>query len=134
MTRRVIVVDGANVAYEECSEGGCPKVSNLLAVRQALEEKGYDPIIIVDASLKHRIDDPDQLEKLIQQQTVRQTPAGTDADYFVLEIAAQNDALVITNDRYRDYQEQYPWIEERRVPLMIIGGQVQLYEKPCELD
>ncbi|HBY96830.1 MAG: hypothetical protein M5U01_33535 [Ardenticatenaceae bacterium] len=68
---RVIVVDGANVAYEEVSKENQPKVSNLVAVRRVLEQKGYRPIVIVDASLRYEIDDPAQLEVLIDDQTIR---------------------------------------------------------------
>ena len=44
----VAVVDGANIAYIEESQEGKPKVSNLVAVRKALQEKGIEPIVIVD--------------------------------------------------------------------------------------
>ncbi|MBX6342575.1 MAG: Zc3h12a-like ribonuclease, partial [Thermomicrobiaceae bacterium] len=68
---KVAVVDGSNVAYEEQTKGGKPKVSNLVAVRRALEERGYHPIVIVDASLHHVVDDPPQLEALLDRQEVR---------------------------------------------------------------
>ena len=68
MPKRIAVVDGANIAYVERSRQGDPKISNLLAVRAALEKKGYEPLIIVDASLIYRIDDRPQLEALIQDQ------------------------------------------------------------------
>jgi len=125
----VVVVDGANVAYAELSQKGEPKVSNLMAVRHALKKKGYEPILIVDASLRHQVDDPDQLEALIDDQVIRQAPAGTDADYFILEIAEQQGAYVVSNDEFERWRDQYPWIERRRVPLMIVKGQVELYEK-----
>jgi hypothetical protein len=130
--KSVIVVDGANVAYIEESKGGEPKVSNLVAVRQALEKRGYEPVIIVDASLRHQVDDPDQLEALIEDQKIRQAPAGTDADYFILQFAEQKDALVVSNDEFEQYQDQFPWIEQRRVPLMIVHGDVQLYGNDLE--
>ena len=127
--KNVVVIDGANVAYEERSAGGKPKFSNLLKVRRELEEKGFEPVILVDASLKYDIDDSEQLEKLIQSQQVRQVPAGTDADYFIIQFAQELDALIVTNDRYRDYAGQYPWIAERRLPYMIVKGEVVLYEE-----
>jgi hypothetical protein len=130
--KSVIVVDGANVAYIEESKEGDPKVSNLVAVREALEAKGYEPVIIVDASLRHQVDDPDQLEALIEDQKIRQAPAGTDADYFILQFAEQKDALVVSNDEFEQYQDQFPWIEQRRVPLMIVHGDVQLYGNDLE--
>ncbi len=128
----VIVVDGANVAYIEESKEGDPKVSNLVAIREELEAKGYEPVIIVDASLRHQVDDPDQLEALIEDQRIRQAPAGTDADYFILQFAEQKDALVVSNDEFEQYQDQFPWIEQRRVPLMIVHGDVQLYGNDLE--
>lgn len=131
MASKVAVVDGANIAYAELSAEGQPKVSNLLAVRHKLRELGYEPIIIVDATLRHEIDDPDQLEALIDDQVVRQAPASTDADYFVLETAHEHDgALVVSNDTFQEYRDAYPALAERRVPLMIIWGEVQLYEIP----
>jgi hypothetical protein len=127
--KEMIVIDGANVAYEEKSAGGKPKLSNLLKVRRELEERGFEAVILVDASLKYDIDDQSQLETLIRSQQVRQVPAGTDADFFIIQLAGQLDARVVTNDRYKDYVEQYPWISERRLPYMIVKGEVVLYEE-----
>ncbi|HHX45160.1 MAG TPA: hypothetical protein GX714_14410 [Chloroflexi bacterium] len=127
-TDSVAVVDGSNIAYTELSANGDPKVSNIVAVCRDLRDRGYRPVVIVDASLRHEIDDPDQLEALLDDQDVRQAPAGTQADYFVLEVADELGALVISNDGFDEYREQYPWIDERRVPLMIVGGEVMLHE------
>ena len=57
MPKRIAVVDGANIAYAERSEKGDSKISNLLAVRATLEQKGYETVMIVDASLLYEIDD-----------------------------------------------------------------------------
>jgi hypothetical protein len=127
--REVVVIDGANVAYEERSAGGKPKLANLLKVRGELEERGFEAVIIVDASLKYDIDDQTQLEALIRSQQVRQVPAGTDADYFIIQLADQFGARVVTNDRYKDYLEHYPWITDRRLPYMIVKGEVVLYDE-----
>ncbi len=128
--RQVAVVDGSNIGYEEKSGRHQPKVGNLLAVRRVLEEQGYQVIIIIDASFHHAVDDPQQLEKLLAEQIVRQAPAGTDADFFVLKTAEELDAVVVSNDTYEPYQQQFAWIKDRRLPLMIIGGQVELYQPP----
>jgi hypothetical protein len=130
----VILVDGANVAWAEQTKDDKPKVSNIVAMRQTLEKEGYDPIIIIDASLRHDIDDPNQLESLIDNQHVRQSPAGSEADFFVLETAQQQNARVVSNDTFEKYRDNYDWIWERRIPFMIVEGQVQLYEKDEERD
>jgi hypothetical protein len=127
--KKVVVIDGANVAYEERSAGGKPKLSNLLKVRRELEERGQEAVIIVDASLKYDIDDQEQLETLIRSQQIRQVPAGTDADFFIIQFAHELDALMVTNDRYKDYADRYPWIPERRLPYMIVKGEVVLYDE-----
>ena len=126
---RDVIVDGANVAYAERSENGDPKVSNLVAMVQTLERKGYEPTVIVDASLRHEVDDPGQLEGLLEELQYRQAPAGTDADYFILETADRLEAYVISNDEFEGKREEYPWLYERRVPFMIVHGEVELYEE-----
>lgn len=127
--RDVVVVDGSNVAFGEQTKQGKPQVSNLVAVRKELEQRGYEPVVIVDASLRHQIDDPDQLESLLEKQQVRQAPAGTDADFFVLQTADELEGKVVSNDTFEPYQDRFPWISDRRVPLMIVKGKVELYEQ-----
>lgn len=124
----VTVIDGANVAYIEKNEKGAPKVSNLIEVRSALDKMGYIVVIIVDASLRHEVDNPEQLESLLDKQIVHQAPSDTDADYFILEMANDMDAFVVSNDEFEQYRDKYPWIKERRVPLMIVNGHVELYK------
>jgi hypothetical protein len=127
-----ILVDGSNVACDEVSNGGKPKVSNIVAMRKALVEEGFDPLIIVDASLKHHIDDKEQLEALIELQEVREVPASTDADYFIIEYAEDDEAQIVTNDRFKDYQRKHRGLRDRLVPYMIVEGRVRLYERRLE--
>lgn len=42
-----IIVDGSNVAHEERTDDGDPKVANLRAMRPVLRDAGLDPIVIV---------------------------------------------------------------------------------------
>jgi hypothetical protein len=126
MSRKRIVVDGANVAYAEKTDEGKPKVSNLAKIHDRLHEEGYDPVIIVDASLVYEVDDRQQMEGLLDKQKLRQAPAETDADYFVLRTAQDHGAQIVTNDQYEGYQDEFD-VEERRVPFMIVDGEVELY-------
>lgn len=130
--KQYVVVDASNVAHEEVTDGGKPKLANLIAIRNELRELGYEPIIIADASLRHDIDDPQQFESLIDKQEVRQVPAGTDADFFIVETAEQQGAKIVSNDQYHDFKERHPWIKDRRVPFMIVKGKVQFYEDRLE--
>ncbi len=128
MSHRTAVVDGANVAYAELSQGDEPRVSNLVRLCGALQERGFHCLVIVDAALRHDVDDPDQLEGLLEERSWRQAPAGTDADYFILETADRLGAYVVSNDEFERWVDRYPWIPDRRVPFMIVRGEVELYE------
>jgi hypothetical protein len=132
--KETIVVDGANVAHEVKAKSGKARTSSLAAMRKTLIEMGFRPIIIVDAKLRHDIDDPDQLEKMFDQREVLQAPAGTDADYFVLETAKREEAKIVSNDRFQDYQDKFEGIREKRVPYMIVNDEIQLYAEKLEDD
>jgi hypothetical protein len=121
------VLDGANIAFEVRTKKGQAQLASLLSVRDAVQDLGYKPIIIIDASLIHEIDDREQLEALLKRQEIHQAPAATDADFFILETADREDAFVISNDMFQPYQDRYPWIKERRIPYMIVNGEAQIY-------
>lgn len=125
---QVAVVDGANVAHAEKTRDGKPKCSNITAMRALLQKRHFKPIVIADAALRHDVDDPQQFESLVDKQTIRQAPAGVRADYFVLRTAEEEEGVVVSNDTYREFRDSFGWIEERRVPFMIVEGKVQLYQ------
>lgn len=131
--KRVIVVDGSNVAWENASAAGQPRVSNLVAARRTLEEHGYDPIMIVDATLRHQVDDPDQLEALMDDERVLQAPAGTQADYFALATAKEQGCQIVSNDTFEQWSEEFPEVRKRRVPYMVVRDEFQLHE-PSLID
>lgn len=124
---RVAVVDGSNVANDEKSADRHPKLTSLVRMHEALERCGFRPITIVDATLRHDIDDREKLEKLLDAGSIRQAPAGTPADFFVLETAEREGGIVVSNDTYRQWREGRDWLEHRRVPFMVVDGNVELY-------
>ena len=121
-TKKVVLVDGSNVAHS--TEGEKALVSNLLAVRDKLKEEGFDPIIMADAALRHQIDDPKVFEDMIESGSIRQAPAGTDADYFILSFAREMNARILTNDRFRDRAHEFPEERDRIIRYMIVDGEV----------
>jgi hypothetical protein len=98
----------------------------LLIVREKLVEEGLEPIIVADAALRHQIDDTAQYERLIDDGVVRQAPAGTDADYFILAFARELKASIVSNDRFRDRIKQFPEAKERVIRYMILNDEVVL--------
>ena len=131
-TKKVVLVDGSNVAHS--TEGAKPMVGNLLAVRDKLKEEGFDPIIMADAALRHQIDDPKVYEDMIESGSVRQAPAGTDADYFILTFARELDADIVSNDRFRDRIKQFPEARDRVIRFMIVNDEVVLERRTHRRD
>jgi len=120
----VVLVDGSNVAHS--TEGEQALVANLLAIRDKLCEEGLEPIIVADAALRHQIDDPQRYEQLVEHGHVRQAPAGTDADYFILSFARELNASIVSNDRFRDRIKEFPEVRERVIRFMILQDEVVL--------
>ncbi|HSQ29102.1 MAG TPA: hypothetical protein VLN49_04590 [Gemmatimonadaceae bacterium] len=123
-TSNVVLVDGSNVAHS--TEGEQALVANLLAIRDKLCEEGLEPIIVADAALRHQIDDSERYEQLVEQGHVRQAPAGTDADYFILSFARELNASIVSNDRFRDRIKEFPEVRERVIRFMILQDEVVL--------
>ena len=99
-------------------------LSNIELVRRKLAEEGYEAVVLADAALRHQIDQPEQFERLVEDGTIRQAPAGTDADYFILSFARELEADIVSNDRFRDRQEAFPEARERMIRYMIVNGEV----------
>jgi hypothetical protein len=118
----VAIVDGSNVAHS--SEGGEARLENIRLVCVKLVEQGYEPVVVVDAALRHQIDDSAGYERLVDDGKIRQAPAGTDADYFILSFARELDASVVSNDRFKDRLEAFPEARERVIRYMIVNDEV----------
>jgi hypothetical protein len=118
----VAIVDGSNVAH--ATEGGEARLENIRLVCIKLQEQGYEPIVVVDAALRHQIDDRSGYEALVGKGNIRQAPAGTDADYFILSFARELDASVVSNDRFKDRLEAFPEAREQVIRFMIVNDEV----------
>ena len=121
---RIVLIDGSNVAHS--SEGEKARLANILLVADKMREEGMEPIIVADAALRHQIDDRGAYEQLVDDGKIKQAPAGTDADYFILSFARELGASVLSNDRYRDRIAKYPEVEERVIRYMIVADEVVL--------
>lgn len=119
---RTVIVDGSNVAHS--SEGERAQLGNIRAVRDKLVEEGYDPVILADAALRHQIDDERAFELMVESGEIRQAPAGTDADFFILSFARELEATIVSNDRFKDRVEAFPEVRDRVIRYMIINGEV----------
>lgn len=124
---KVAIIDGSNVAYS--TEGGQPRLDNIQLMVDKLEEDGYTPIVVVDAALRHSIDNETEYEKMVDSGKIKQAPAGTDADYFILSFARELEASIVSNDRFRDRSEGFPEASSRLIRYMIVNNEVVLEKR-----
>jgi len=104
MSRPILLVDGSNIAYgvgKKCA----PILQNLLHVLDELHKFDLHVIVIVDATLRHYIDRPKELEALINSDKILQAPAGRTADVFLLQLALKRQdkgepVYILTNDMF----------------------------------
>lgn len=117
-----VVIDGSNAMHWK---GGKPEVATLRDIVGRLSALGFTPGVVFDANAGYLLTGKYQhdraLEKLLRlpRDRVMVVPNGTPADPTVLEAARHLDARVVTNDRYRDWAEEYP---EIGVPGHLIKG------------
>ncbi|MDH2904004.1 MAG: hypothetical protein PXZ08_08660 [Actinomycetota bacterium] len=117
-----VVVDGSNLATEGRTIPSLVQLDD--AVRAFLDEYDHaDVIVVVDASFEHRVAAAERArfkEAEIAGEIVT-PPAGAvgRGDAFILKIAQRIGAVVLSNDSFQEFHEQYPWLFDTG---RLIGG------------
>jgi hypothetical protein len=108
-----VVVDGSNFATEGRT---IPSLTQLdEAVRSFLEENPTAEVIVVaDASFEHRVATSERArfkEAELAGEIVT-PPAGAvgRGDAFILKIADRINGVVLSNDSFQEFHDQYPWL------------------------
>lgn len=123
-----IIIDGSNVCWDDLDEKGKPKLENIKLARNVMSKNKFeDIIIVVDAALRYQIQDRKQLDKEANEGLIKVLPAKVDADKFILRLSRDTGALILTNDLYKEYRDEFDWIDKKRVPYSIINGELYLH-------
>lgn len=115
-------MDGSNVMHWK---DNLPQLETLRHVVQDLEIKGYRPGVIFDATAGYKLfdryrDDHFMAQALgLPEAQVLVVPKGEVADRFLLLVARERGAPIVTNDRYRDWLGDFP---EAAEPGRLIRG------------
>lgn len=118
-----VIVDAANVAHHGKMEGK-PSLDRILQAVGALEKMGFQPVLIADASLRHEIDQKDDYLKLVEEGKIQEVPSGTTADHHILKRAEEEDAKILSNDVFREYNDEFQDIQSRRIPFTFKGDNI----------
>lgn len=123
------VMDGANIAFGDKSSNDKAKLSNIINLKKKLESFGINRYkIICDKSLYYKIDKKEKYNQYIQNEEITETPAGTEADYYILQYALSKNAFIISNDRFKEFYNAFGenWIKEKRITFAFIDQEVFL--------
>lgn len=119
---RWIVIDGSNVMHWA---GDTPRIEPVREVVKHLERHGFTPGVVFDANAGYLVNGAymhdEAFSRLLglPKDRVMVVNKGSVADETILEAAHDMQASVVTNDRYRDWAEQYPAV---RTPGFLIQG------------
>ncbi len=103
-----IVIDGTNVIYWD----GDADLDTLRVVVRHLMEKGFAPIVFLDASTRHHLKEPSLDARGfarilgLRRDRVMVCPAQTEADAFILKFAKAEGLPIVSNDRFGDRAQQ----------------------------
>jgi hypothetical protein len=122
LRRKWVVVDGSNVMHWKDNTAQIATISEVL---DHLERLGFSAGIVFDANAGYKLSDRYQddgvLARILQmpEDRVLVVPKGQPADPVILAAARDLGGRVVTNDRYRDWEETHP---EVRTPGHLIRG------------
>ncbi|MHA1815894.1 MAG: NYN domain-containing protein [Candidatus Heimdallarchaeaceae archaeon] len=123
-----VILDGSNIAWEEKNSLDKPKISNIENMINRLSKVNFNKIITVaDAALRYQIDNQKRLDKLVKEGAMKMLPARVDGDKFILRIAEEESAMIVSNDMFKEFREMKTWIDQRRIPYTILDSEVYLH-------
>ena len=119
-TKQLVLVDASNVAR---SPGAAPDIRKLAMCRDALILKFPDAsiVMVADASLPRLVEQDSEeshnalLKQMISNDQLTIVPPGTPgkADGFILRLAYERSGIVISNDSFREFHDEHPWLSEQ---------------------
>jgi len=118
-----IVIDGSNVMHWADET---PRIEPLREVVAHLQGLGYTPGVVFDANAGYLLAGRYQHDRAfgrllgLPQDRIMVVPKGEPADPTILRAAEDLDARVVTNDRYRDWVDEFPQV--RQPGFLIRGG------------
>ena len=131
---REVVLDGSNVAHNSHVDHKTPPtVQNMVLMVRYLKDKGFTNIkVISDASLKHKLDDPERLDEIKEMVVYEESPARTSADIHIIQYVKKNHCLLVSNDKFKEWKAIDPWIGDNvdyyRLSFKIENDKVSLTE------
>jgi rRNA-processing protein FCF1 len=122
LKKSYVVIDGSNVMHWKDKK---PNIEPVRDVVQHLKNQGFTPGVVFDANVGHLLTSKYQHHREmadlvgLPEDRVLVVHKGTQADEYILTVARGLGAPVVTNDRYRDWAEDFPEVHE---PGRLVSG------------
>ncbi|KKN07299.1 hypothetical protein LCGC14_1068540 [marine sediment metagenome] len=128
----IIVCDISNICYYN-TRGDQPKLKNIDLLFSSIPED-IEFIGIADCSLYHTIDEKLRYkEEYLIPKLITEAPSSTRADDFILNFAVKNNAFILSNDRFLEYDFiSKGWLDAHKINFMIINDQL-IFQRPMHL-
>lgn len=116
----LIVIDCLNVFFASNFD---PRLENVLALFGDVIANGYDVAGIFDSTARFKIADwqdgnhVDAYFELLRKYPsfFVETTGGTSADEMLLSLAEMNNAPIVSNDQYRDWEEDFDFLNRAEI-------------------
>ena len=120
-------IDGTNICHWMNLESGKVSLLPLLTIIQAILENGDDFYCVFDANTRYNIEpesDVGLFDSLLKQDKTRFycVTGQSQADTPIVTAANEDGSAIISNDFFRPYHGNYPWLAERNNPRLIQGN------------
>jgi len=103
------------------------RIENTELLEETLRAHGYNKLFLVISSyFIKRVNNKKLYEKMVQERKIHKAPALVDTDWYVLQLAKKLDCDVLSNDKFRDYWDEFgrDWVEKKRKTFMLIEGKL----------
>jgi hypothetical protein len=112
-TRLRVVVDGSNLATEGRVTPSFTQLDEAVSAFRE-ENPGAEIIVVADATFEHRVSTSERsrFTDASLAGDIVTPPAGAvgRGDAFILKIADRIGGVVLSNDSFQEFQDEYPWL------------------------
>lgn len=111
-----VILDGSNVMHWM---DGTPSITPLLDVLERLKKRGFTAGVMFDANAGYKLFNKhlhdQEFSKLlgVPEDRIMVVPSQTPADPYILTAARDYEARIVTNDRFRDWADEFPEVHRR---------------------
>ena len=101
---KIAIIDVSNVAFDNVPMRQKASYDQVVSAETYYKNKGFEVVLIADASLRHKIDNVDEFQSKINKCEIEQSPKGIRADEYILKLAKEKypNAIIVTNDTFSD--------------------------------